>query len=76
MTYFETILDGEDLDFAGKYEPKHDKIKINFSRIRSAQELVEVIEHEILHATFAWAADPVETTPDQDHEMIRSLSFE
>ena len=76
MTSYEFILDGDDLDFAGKWLDKQDRILINCPRINSLLELDDTLYHEEMHAIIAMAAEPVETTVEEDHNMIRKLSFE
>jgi hypothetical protein len=66
----------DDLDFAGKYDDKHDRIVINCSKVSSLLDLEDTIFHEDMHALIAYAADPIETSADMDHDVIRELGFE
>lgn len=76
MTSHEFILDGDDLDFAGKWVERHDRILINCSKINSLFDLDDTLYHEEMHAAIAAAADPIETTAEEDHYILREIGFE
>ena len=66
----------DDFNFSGKYDELDDKIIINVAQINSISELEDTILHEDLHALIAYAAYPEEVTQEQDHRIIKELSFE
>lgn len=66
----------DDFNFSGKYDEFDDRIIINVANITSISDLEETIYHEDLHALIAYAAWPEEVTQEQDHKIIKELSFE
>lgn len=75
MTHTEFIFD-PDYDFAGRWNEEEDKIVLNGTRLNSILEIIDVLIHEDLHAGIGWAMSPKSTTADEDHYIIRAVSFE